>query len=198
MQRKGEAHETLSLIFHRDGVPPSMIANNALEQTQGHFKCKLNEADCHLKQTEPYSPWMQAAEGCIRVLKRGVSRKMIRTGSPKRLRDHCIVLQAYIRSCTTNGIYMTAGQVPETLMTGNTADISQICQFGWYDWVMYYDNIPSFPDNKALLGRYLGPALDTGSMLTAKILKPNGQYVCCSTLRHLDDNELASPVHADM
>ena len=62
-------------------------------------------------------------------------------------------------------------------MTGETADISQICQFGWYDWVMYHDPT-KFPDDKAVLGRYLGPAIDVGSMHTAKILKPNGQYVC--------------------
>ena len=85
MKRKGEAHETLSLLFHRDGVPPSMIVDNSKEQILGDFRRKLREADCHLKQTEPYSPWMQAAEGCIRELKRGVTRKMIKTGTPKRL-----------------------------------------------------------------------------------------------------------------
>ncbi len=90
---------------------------------------------------------------------------------------------------------MTAGQVPETIMTGNTADISHIAEFGWYDWVMFCDNVPSFPDNKLILGRYLGPAIDTGSALTAKILKPNGIFVCRSTLRHLTDEELHCPVH---
>ena len=154
-----------------------MIADNSKEQILGEFKRKLNEANCHLKQTKPYSPWMQADEGCIRELKRGVSRLMIRTGSPKRLWGHCIILQALICSCTTNSINMTAGQVPETIMTSDTAKISQICQFGWYDWVMYYDHT-TFPDDKALLGRYLGPAINVGSILTAKILKPNGQYVC--------------------
>jgi hypothetical protein len=93
---------------------------------------------------------MQAAEGCIRELKRGVSRLMIKTGLPKKLWDHCIILMAMIRSCTTNSIYMTAGQVPETLITGETADISRICQFGWYDWVMYHDPA-KFPDNKLTL-----------------------------------------------
>ena len=73
MKRKGEAHEMLSLLFHCDGVPPSMIADNSKEQILGELKRKLNEANCHLKQTEPYSPWMQAAEGCIRELNRGVS-----------------------------------------------------------------------------------------------------------------------------
>jgi hypothetical protein len=39
---------------------------------------------------------------------------------------------------------MTAGQVPETIMTGNIADISHIAEFGWYDWVMFQDNNPFF------------------------------------------------------
>ena len=56
---------------------------------------------------------------------------------------------------------MTAGQVPETIMTGNTANISHIAEFGWYDWVMFRDNVPSFPNDKLILGRYLGPAIDT-------------------------------------
>jgi hypothetical protein len=92
---------------------------------------------------------------------------------------------------------MTAGQVPETIMTGTTADISHIAEFGWYNWVMYRDNILSYPDDKLILGHYLGPATDIGSALTAKILQPNGQFVCRSTLRHLTDEELQSSVHLD-
>ncbi len=60
---------------------------------------------------------------------------------------------------------------------------------------MFRDNIPTFPDDKLILGRYLGPATDIGSALTAKILKSNGQVVCRSTLRHLNDDERACPVH---
>ena len=195
MQRKGDAHQTLSLLFQRDGVPPTMIVDNSKEQTQGDFRRKLREADCHLKQTEPYSPWMQACEGCIRELKRGSSRQMIRTGSPKCLWDHCIELQAYIRSCTSNGIYMTAGQTPETIMSGSTADISNICEFAWFDWVMFRDNVPTYPDDKLILGRYLGPATDVGSAMTMKILKQNGQVVYRSTVRHLTNEELGDEVH---
>jgi len=83
-------------------------------------------------------------------------------------------------------------------MTGSTADISHIAEFGWFDWVMYRDNIPSYPDDKLILGRYLGPATGIGSALTAKILQPNGQFVCRSTLRHLTDEELQSSIHLDM
>jgi hypothetical protein len=150
-----------------------MVLDGSKEQVLGDFKRKLREADCHMRQTEPYSPWQQAAEGCIRELKRGVSRKMIKTGSPRTLWDHCIELEALIRSSTSNDIYMTNGEVPETIMTGSTADISHIC-------------------------RYLGLATDVGSALTAKILKSNGQTVCRSTLRHLNDEELHCPIHNEL
>jgi hypothetical protein len=126
IKRKGEAHEALSLLFHRNGVSPSMVLDGSKEQTLSNFRCKLREADCHLRQTDPYSPWMQAAEGAIRELKRGVSRKMIWMGSPKTLWDHCLELEALICSNSANGIYETNVQVPETMRTGSTANISHI------------------------------------------------------------------------
>jgi hypothetical protein len=57
MKRKGKAHETLSLLFHRDGVPPTMVTDDSKEQTTGEFRRKLCDADCHPRVTEPYSLW---------------------------------------------------------------------------------------------------------------------------------------------
>ncbi len=37
MKCKGDAHETLSLVFQRDGVPPTMVTNDSKEQTKGEF-----------------------------------------------------------------------------------------------------------------------------------------------------------------
>jgi hypothetical protein len=59
MNRKGGAHETLSLVFQRNGVPPTMVTNDSKEQTKEEFRCKLKEADCHPRVTELYSPWQQ-------------------------------------------------------------------------------------------------------------------------------------------
>ena len=80
---------------------------------------------------------MNITESAIQELKRGESRKMIWTRSPKVLWDHCIELEALIRSHSVNSIYKTNGQVPETIMTGTTADISHISKFWWYEWVMF-------------------------------------------------------------
>jgi hypothetical protein len=130
---------------------------------------------------------------------------MIRTGAPKCLCDHCIKLEGLICSCTTNDIYATGGEVPETIMKGGAADISQICEFAWYDWVMFHDTVNpiAFPDDRLTLDRYLGPATDVGLALLAKILKQNSQYACRSTLRHLMPEEtlctvqIAAQLHFD-
>ena len=52
-----------------------MVTDGSKEQTLGDFRRKLREADCHPRVTEPYSPWQQAAEDCIREVKRGFLRK---------------------------------------------------------------------------------------------------------------------------
>ena len=75
------------------------------------------------------------AEGAIRELKRGSGRKMMRSLSPAKLWDHCIELEALIRSHTALDICELQGQVPETLLSGQTADISPFIEHEWYDFV---------------------------------------------------------------
>ena len=62
-------------------------------------------------------------------------------------------------------------------MMGQTADISAICQFEWFQWVMYYEPTETYPNIKWTMGRYLGPSLDVGTAMTQKILKANGEFV---------------------
>jgi hypothetical protein len=55
---------------------------------------------------------------------------------------------ALIRSDTALTSYELRGEVPETIMTGQTADISNICEYVWYKWVMFLDKTTSDPDDK--------------------------------------------------
>ncbi|KAI2509582.1 Reverse transcriptase (RNA-dependent DNA polymerase) [Fragilaria crotonensis] len=191
MKLKSEAHEGLSLLFQREGVPNTMIMDGALEQVKGMFRKKCREAGVHVKQTEPHSPWSNAAEAAIRELKKGVGRQMVRSGAPKRLWDDCLEREAYVRSMTAHDIYKLGGQVPETIVSGETADISPFALFAWYDWVMFRDTSVSYPDDAMVLGRDLGPAIDIGPAMTRKVLKENGKVVYRSTVRSLTDDELA-------
>ena len=194
MKSKKDCHESLSLLFKRDGVPPKMVTDGAKEETQGKFAVKCREADCHLVQTEPYSPWQLSAEGTIKELKKHSSWQM--KGSPKKLWDNSLELCALVCSHTAHDIYMLEGEVHETLMSGQTADISNICEHEWYDWVLFRDGLLSYPESPLVLGRYLGPAADVGSAMAYKILKESGEIVIRTTVRSLTPDEADSPVMA--
>ena len=80
-----------------------------------------------------------------------------------------------IRSCTTNNVFELKGEVPRTVMKGETANITRLCEFGLYDWVYFSDNAVAYPNAKWVLGRWLGHSTDIGPALCAKILKENGK-----------------------
>ncbi len=137
MKTKGEAHKALSLMFQCEGMPPSMVMDGLKEQMMGKFCRKLVDAHCQLKQTEPYSPWQNATEREIKELKKGSGCKMLTSSAPRCLWDDCVELEAYIRSHSTNSVYCLNGEVPETYMSRETAEISQFCELAWYNWIMY-------------------------------------------------------------
>ncbi len=55
-------------------------------------------------------------------------------------------------------------------MPGKTANISQFCKLGWYEWVTFCSTTVSFPEDLLVLRKYLGPSIDIGPTMTAKIL----------------------------
>ena len=192
MKSESEAHYTLSKLFKDIGVPNKMIMDNAKAQVHGQFRKKTREADCRVKCTEPHTPFSNAAEGAIRELKKSTGRKLTASGCPKRLWDDCMELESFIRSHTALDNWQLQGQVPQTFMTGQTADISQFYELEWYEWVMYHDSAIKFPNDKLVLGKWLGPAIDIGPAMTGKILKPNGNTRYVSTYRALTPEEYAN------
>ena len=77
---------------------------------------------------------------------------MTKARSPRKLWDHCLELEAFICSHMALDQYELEGQVPETIMSGQTADISHFTEFGWCDWIVWWDSSSSFPEAKELLG----------------------------------------------
>ena len=52
------------------------------------------------------------------------------------------------------------GENPETLVSGETPDISEFASFQWYEWVKYRDQQVPYPDDNFVLATYLGPSFD--------------------------------------
>jgi hypothetical protein len=193
MNKEKEAHEALSLLFHRDDVINVMVVDGAKAQVQGEFRRKLRDAGCHSRQTEPHTQSSNMGEGGVRELKRGVGRHMLRYGCPKRLWDYCLVREAYVHSNTTLDIFGLEGQVPESRVKSETADISTIAEYGWYEWVKYRDTAASFPVSKIQLVRDLVASIGIGPAMLRKILKSNGQVLYRTSVRSLTLDQIQSP-----
>ena len=83
-----------------------------------------------------------------------------------------------IQSHTALDHFKLNGQVPESVMWGETVDISWLAQFKWYDSILYNEPTTSFPEDNVRLGHYLGPtSAGKGSTMQGKILNENGQEI---------------------
>ena len=102
----------------------------------------------------------------------------------------CFVLEykSYVRLHTAHDFYRLDGRVPETVVTGETADISPFCEFGFWDWDKVREHGVAFPDDAMVLGKYLGPSIDVGPAMTSCIMK-NSELEDSSTVRALTSEE---------
>ena len=175
MVNKSDVHHTIDDFFHRYGVPESLVSDNAQELTKGQFGFRCRQARCRIGTVIPHSPWQNRAKSEIRENKRMTGRWMVKTSTPRRLWCYCSELAAKIRSHTALKIYGLKGEVPESVITGQTADISHLCEFSWYQWIYFNEPTVSYPKSKERLGRYLGPCPPgLGSVMTYYILGDEG------------------------
>jgi hypothetical protein len=59
-------------------------------------------------------------------------------------------------------------------MTGRPHDISNLCEFKWYEWTKYRSEGRQFPYPSERLGRVLGPAEHAGHAMSQWVLTETG------------------------
>ena len=79
------------------------------------------------------------------------------TNSPLKFWDYCAERRVLINNLTSMDLYLLQGSNANAKITGQPGDISNLCQFGWFDWV-YYKDKNNFPYQEEKLGRCLGPS----------------------------------------
>ena len=177
MKTKSCAPDALTDFIHSSGIPAWIVADNAPELTKGRWRAIIREYHIRQTTTEPYSPWQNRAEGEIRELKRMIRRLAQRTGSPRRLWCFLAELVSNIRKYTATDLPQLRGRVPYELVHGTTPDISEFCQFEWYQWVHYLDH-----DHERKLGRWLGVAHQVGGAMVSWILPISARPIARSTV----------------
>ena len=175
------------------GAPEAIICDHSGEQSSDKVKKFCQEIGTSLRFIEEGTPWANKAELYIGILKEAVRKDMKDSDCPLVLWDYCVERRARINNLTAKDLFQLHGTNAYTALTSEEGDISNLCQFGFYDWCYFREQKASFPFNKEMLGRVLGPAKGEGNEMAQWVLKANGRIVPRRTCRPLNTSELHSP-----
>jgi hypothetical protein len=178
--------------FAKDmGVPEVFVCNPHPTQTQCKVKEFCTQIGTTLRVLEAQTQWANRTELYVGLMKEAMQKDMQATGSPLVLWDYCMEWRALIIQITAKKLFQLNGTNPHTMTFGTDADISNQCQFGWYEWVNFREDSAKFPFQKERLGRCLGPARNEGNEMAQLVLKDNRKIVPRRTLCHLSPTELS-------
>lgn len=192
MKSKSEVLQAVKQFAKEVGAPEALICDAVREQKSEEVKKFCNEIGTTLRVLEEGTPWANKAELYIGLIKTAVGKDMKESNSPLAFWDYCIERRARINNLMARDLFQLHGTNPYTALTGREGDISNLCQFGWYEFCYYRENTEKFPFNKEVLGRVLGPARGEGNEMTQWILKANGNVVPHRSPRKLSIAELHS------
>ena len=185
--------QAIKRYFKEIGVLLHLICDQAREQVQGDARILCNKSGCMVIELEKGMPPANRAEWTIKILKDGVKRDMFDADSPLVLWCYCVERQADIINATVRSNHLLQNQTSHTRLTAQPTDISCLCEFGWYDWVLYRQEGEAFPFNHQKLGRILGLAKGAGTEMSQWVLTATGEVTPIQLLQLLNNAEKNSP-----
>lgn len=191
MENKSGKNVSLAIkrYFKEIGVPERLICDQAREQVKGDAKILCHDAGCTVVELEKGTPSSNRAERAIKTLKDETKNDLFQSNCPLILWDYALERRAKIICSTPRSNHLLDGNTPHTRLTGQVADISNLIDFKWYDWIVYRVEGQKFPFQHQKIGRALGPATHAGNMMSQWVLTATGDVMPIQTLRRLTDSE---------
>ncbi len=193
MKKKSEVLLAVKQFAKEIGAPEAFIADMSGEQMSLLMKSFCNDIGTRIRALVEATPWSNKSELYIGLMKEAVRKGMREANSPLCFWDYCLERRARINNLTAKNVFRLQGTTAHTLTTGE-GDISNLCQYGWYEWCYFREHSAAFPNNQEILGRVLGPARGEGNEMAQWVLKASGRVVPRQSLRPLTVAELHSPV----
>ena len=186
MDSKGKAGEALKTFCKEFGVPEKLRFDGSKEQTgkNTEFQRQIRKYDIQQHVSEPDMHNQSPAEGVVREIRRKWYRVMFKKHVPKVFWDYGMRWVCETMSRTHTRAQRIDGGIPLEKVTGETVDISNYLDFGFYDHVVYRDNAGL---SEPKIGRWLGVSKNVGTMMTFYVLTQTGQVVSRSSVERVKE-----------
>ena len=116
------------------GVPYAFICDMSGEQMLGELHHFCNDIGTTIRALEEGTLLSNKAELYIGLLKEATHKDMCETDSPMAIWDYCLERRAQINNLTVKNSFKLHGMNAYLALTGEEGDISNLCQYKWYDW----------------------------------------------------------------
>jgi hypothetical protein len=173
---------SLQDFVHDFGVPEHLTFDGAQAQVGQYTRFMQNIRKYNIRHhvSSPRRPNENPAEAQIREVKKRWYRIMRKKNVPKRLWDYGIIWICETGNITVSSSRYANGRTPLEIMTGETPDITEYLDFGFYDFVEYRTNA-GLGENS--LGRWLGVSHKVGQLMSYWILTYSGHIISATTVQ---------------
>ena len=113
---------------------------------------------------------------------------MLKKRVPQRLWNFALLWICETGNVTVTSSHYAQGRTPLEIITGETPNISEFFDFGFYDWVTFKSNGGV---GGAEIGRWLGVSHRVGPLMTYWILPKSGIPISCTTVQRMPLNEFS-------
>ena len=189
------ASATLKEFFGDVGTPEKLKSNRAKEFCGRNLEfvrtAKKRQIDLIYSEPE-HKNQIYDVDLKIQETRCRTHNKMKSKNVPKCLWDYCHKHSAQIRQIIPCN--KLQGQTALESVTGRTPDISEYCDFDFYDLVWYHPGIhPSISKDNRALDRWTGISHQIGSDMCYWILTDNGDVIAETTVQHVLREEYNDP-----
>ena len=180
--------DSLLSFIHDYGSPEHLTFDGFSSQVgkNTRFHQALRKYGIMFHVSSPRRPNENPAEGTIRQIKRRFYRILHRLQVPRRLWDYLIIWICETACLSVSSSKYAAGRTPLEMLTGETPDISEYLDFGFYDWVLYRSNAGL---GELSIGRWIGVSHKIGQLMSYWILPISGKPISCVTVQRLTNAE---------
>ena len=188
MKSKREFSLALKQFCKDVGVPMNLVVDPSGEQTNKNVKYFCHQIGAKLRILEESTQWTNWADLNIGLFNESLQRDVSESNSPSKLWDYCAERRAIIHNLTPRNLFQLNGNTP---YFGQQGDISNACQFGWYELCYYREECNvNFPSQRRRLGKVLVPLKTERSEMAQAILTIDVMVVTRRSVTKLSVSEI--------